>query len=45
VAQVVRDIVDSSPQTVHPNRLPVVEGGRPVGVVTRVDVLGAVASE
>src|SRR3954469_6312413 len=27
------------------NRLPVVEGGRLVGVVTRVDVLGALAAE
>ena len=27
------------------NRLPVVEGGRLVGVVTRIDVLGALASE
>jgi CBS domain-containing protein len=27
------------------NRLPVVDGGRLVGVVTRVDVLGALASE
>jgi CBS domain-containing protein len=27
------------------NRLPVVEGGKLVGVVTRVDVLGALAAE
>jgi CBS domain-containing protein len=27
------------------NRLPVLDGGRLVGVVTRVDVLGALAAE
>jgi CBS domain-containing protein len=56
-----RDMMTADPDTVGPdtsvqeaarrihdsghNRLPVVENGRLVGVVTRVDVLGALASE
>jgi CBS domain-containing protein len=40
--------VDEAARTIHEsghNRLPVVEDGRLVGVVTRVDVLGALAAE
>src|SRR4051812_19525776 len=40
----VREAARRIHETGH-NRLPVVEGGRLVGVVTRVDLLGALASE
>jgi CBS domain-containing protein len=40
----VREAARRIHETGH-NRLPVVEGGRLVGVVTRIDVLGALAAE
>jgi CBS domain-containing protein len=55
MAELVRDIMDPAPVTVSPdasveevvrtghNRLSIVEDGRFVGVVTRLDVLGALA--